>query len=46
MMSMKCPSLALLITLDLKSILLNIRIAIPAYFLDSFAWKPFFSSLY
>ena len=40
-MSMKCPSLSLLIDFSLKSILLDIRMATPACFLGPFAWKTF-----
>ena len=41
-MSMKCPSPSLLIDFSLKSILLDIRTAIPCCFLGPFAWKTFF----
>ena len=41
MTNMKCPSLSLLIDFSLKSILLDIRIARPACFLDLFDWNFF-----
>ena len=41
-MSMKCPSLSLLINFGWKSILLDIRMAAPVCFLVQFAWKTFF----
>ena len=44
--NMKCPFLCLLIDLSLKSILLDIRLAIPACFLGLFDWKIFFPTLY
>ena len=40
-MRMKCPSSYLLIDFNLKSILLDIRIATPACFLGPFDWKIF-----
>ena len=46
MTNMKCPSLSLLIDFSLKSILLDIRIAIPACFLGPFDWNIFFPTLY
>lgn len=39
---MLCPSLSLLISIDLKSIQSNIKIATRVCFLDSFAWDIFF----
>ena len=39
---MKCPSLSLLISFSLKSILLDIKMATPACFLGPFAWNIFF----
>ena len=45
-MNIKCPFLHLLINLSLKSILLDIRIDIPACFLDPFDWKNLFPTLY
>ena len=41
MTNMKCPSLSLLIYLNLKSVLLDIRIATPARLLVTFDWKNF-----
>ena len=43
---MKCPSLSLLVDFSLKSILLDIRIAIPACFLGLSDWKFFPPTLY
>ena len=45
-MSIKCPSLSLLIGFSLKSILLDIMIATPACFLGSFDWENTFQTLY
>ena len=45
-MSMKCPSLSLLINFCLNSVLLAIRMATPVCFLGLFAWKIFFLFLY
>jgi hypothetical protein len=42
LMSMKCPSMSLLISFGLNSILLDIRVATPACFLGTFALKIFF----
>jgi hypothetical protein len=42
MMSMKYPSLSLLINFGWKLILLDIRVATPARFLDPFAWEALF----
>ena len=42
---MECPSLSILIDFRLKSILLAIRIAVPASFLGLFDWY-FFPTLY
>ena len=41
-MSIKCPSSSILITFGWKSIKFNIRMATPACFLGSFAWKIVF----
>ena len=41
MMSIKCPSPSLLVDFCLKSILLDIRITIPACFLGPVDWKTF-----
>jgi hypothetical protein len=41
-LSMKCPLLSLLIKFSWKCILSDIRMAILAFFLGLFAWKPFF----
>ena len=43
---MKCPSLSLLLDFSLKSILLDIRVATPACFLDPYDWKKIFPTLY
>ena len=40
-MSIKCPSPSVQIDFSLKSILLDIKMATPAYFLGPFAWKTF-----
>ena len=45
LMSIKCHSLSFLIIFGWKSILFNIRMATPAYFLGQFAVNFFFSSL-
>ena len=42
LMSMKCPSLSVLITLGWKSILFDIRMATTAFFFRMFAWKIVF----
>ena len=42
LMSMKCPALSFLITLDWKSIILNNRMATPAFYFRPFAWKLVF----
>jgi hypothetical protein len=42
LMSIKCPSSFLLINFGWRAILLDIRMAIPAFFSDPFAWKTFF----
>jgi hypothetical protein len=44
-MSMKCPSLSFLITLGWKSILFDVRMAIPALSLDYLFGKLFSSVL-
>ena len=43
---MKYPFLTLFIDFHLKPILLDIRVATPACFLDPFDWKISFSTLY
>ena len=43
--NMKLPSLSVLIDFSMKSILLDIGVAIPAYFLGAFDWYNF-STLY
>jgi len=45
LMNMKCSSPSLLTTSGWTSILLDIRMAIPAYFLGPFAWWNFVSPL-
>lgn len=45
-MLIKCPSLSLLINVNFKSNLLDIRMATPAFFSGSLAWKIFFLTLY
>lgn len=45
-MDLLCPSLSLLISFDLKSILSNIKMAIPACFLGLYACNILFSSFY
>jgi hypothetical protein len=42
LMNMKYPSLSFLITFGWKSILFDIRMAIPACYLGPFAWKIVF----
>jgi hypothetical protein len=45
-MSIKCPSLSLLIIFSLKSILIDIRIAIPTCFLRYICLENLFPTLY
>jgi hypothetical protein len=46
LVSVKCPSLSFLITLDWKSTLFNISMATLACFFGPFAWKLVFPVFY
>jgi hypothetical protein len=46
MKRMKCPSPSLLITYSYKFVLLNIRMASPAWLLSPSGWKIIFVGLY